>query len=101
MKSITSAVAPTDRKRVIRTLLSAAYICLFCTPLIWGRIEKDQPLPGSSKAAKTVGESNSGKHKKSIDDPFRPALRYKDSRLGHNSRWAERFVGATSSTDTS
>src|SRR5215469_12223167 len=67
-KSMTSAVALSERKRVIRTLLSASYICLLRTPPISGRIEKDPPRVGSSKAAKTVGESNSGKQKKSIEE---------------------------------
>ena len=66
MKSVTSAAAVSDRNRVMRTLLSAAYICLYCTPSISGQTLKDPPRSGSSSAAKMVGESNIGKQKKSI-----------------------------------
>jgi len=52
----------------MRTLFSAAFICLRWMPLIQGRIEKDPPRSEVQYGCEDVGESNSGKQKKSIED---------------------------------
>ena len=77
MKSHISAAAFSERKRETRIFVSAIYICLSCISGIVGRTLKWPPWLGSSSAAKTVGESKSGKQKKSMDEsiPTRAAVR--------------------------
>jgi hypothetical protein len=64
---INSVTPPSERKPETSTFESGRYICLWRTRSRIGWILKHPPFFSSSRAAKIVGESNRGKHMKSID----------------------------------
>ena len=70
MKSVTSAMPSSVKKRVISTLVSGRYICL-ASPSAAGARRQKPPMRSSRIAPKMLGESNRGRQHQSID-PFVP-----------------------------
>ena len=66
MKSWTSPTPAGVRKRVISTLVSGKYSCLFCHSPSAGRSAKCPPRSASSNEANMLGESNRGEQYQSI-----------------------------------
>src|SRR4051812_20061163 len=67
MKSTTSPIPSSARKRVMRIAVSGRYSCLVVYVVPLGRTVQCPPRSGSSSAPNTDGESNLGEQNQSID----------------------------------